>query len=79
MGERKKRSLWDGRVRSAAGTLWGVSALHRKHTNQRTGESSHDITFEAAAAPQNALKGEGKAGTERRCSQRTVWTNRENV
>ena len=72
VGERKKSSLWDGRVRSAAGTLWGISALHRKHTNQRTAESSHDITFEAAAAPQNTLKGEGKAGIERCCSQHSV-------
>lgn len=76
MGERKKSSLWDGRVRSAAGTLWGISALHRKHTNQRTAESSHDITFEAAAAPQNTLKEEGKAGIERCCSQQCGQTGK---
>ena len=72
MGERKS-SLWDGPVRSAVGTLWGVSALYRKQANQRAGESSHHITFRSCGSPTERTEREkGKAEIELRCSKRSV-------
>ena len=61
VGERKKSSLWDGRVRSAAGTLWGISALHRKHTNQRTAEFTwHHLRSCCSPIEHTERRGEGR-------------------
>jgi len=60
-------------MRSAAGTLWGVSALYRKQANQRTGESSRHITFRSCCSPTERTEREkGKAEIERHCSKCSV-------
>ena len=59
-------------MRSAAGTLWGVSALYRKQANQRTGESSCHITFRSCSPTERTEREKGKAEIERHCSKCSV-------
>lgn len=84
MGERRRKSsLWDFPVRTDSGSLWSISALYRKQTNQKKGDSSCHITFGSCCNPREQSEwietGKGKSKVEQPCSKCRVWINKENV